>query len=79
MHFIFRVDFEIWYCFTSYCFDYTKDGVIEKLLFAPLDDETCAYISVWDPFRGSFVLASVTSASTHTQVYVRTYVCHEWQ
>ena len=54
--------------------DYKKDGVIGKLLFARRDDETYAYISVWDPFCGSFVLAHVTSAINHTQVYVRTCV-----
>ena len=50
-----------------------------NLLYARLDDETFAYISVWDPFRGSFVLAYVTSAIIHAQLCVRTHVCHEWR
>ena len=60
------VCFKILYCFLSYCLDYKKDGVIGKLLYARLDGETYAYISAWDPSCGSFVLAYVTSAITHT-------------
>ena len=63
---VLSVYFWILYCFISYCLDYKKGGVIGKLLYPRLDDETYAYNSVWDPSCGSFGLAYVTSAITHT-------------